>query len=199
MPCGSGRSVHAVTGSGELRIIGIDGVPEVRPGDDLAGLIGDAIAASGAGLEASDVVVVTHKIVSKAEGQVVDLRGVEPSVLARQYGERWDKDPRKTEIVLRRGAAHRAHGITASSSPRRVTVSSAPTPALTPRTPRAETVVFLPEDPDASAARLRQQLGARFGVHGGGRAGGDHQRLVWATLAEGHRQRRGWRRAGWRR
>ena len=86
--------------SGELRVIGIDGIPEVQAGDDLAAMIGDAIA-SGPGLEAGDVIVVTHKIVSKAEGQVVDLREIEPSALARQIGQRWDKDPRKTEVVLR--------------------------------------------------------------------------------------------------
>ena len=78
------RSCEPVS-DGELRVIGIDGIPEVQAGADLARLIGDAIAA-GPGLEPGDVVVVTHKVVSKAEGQVVDLREIEPSALARQIG-----------------------------------------------------------------------------------------------------------------
>ena len=67
---------------GEVRVIGIGGMPEVAPGDDLASLIEDGITAAGERLEPGDIVVVTHKIVSKAEGQIVDLRTITPSPLA---------------------------------------------------------------------------------------------------------------------
>ena len=147
----------------EIRIIGIAGMPEVAPGDDLDSLIGDAIAASSAGLEAGDIVVVTHKIVSKAEGQVVDLRTVEPSTLATEFGERWDKDPRKIEVVLREAKrivrmdngliiAETAHGFVCANAG--VDASNA----------SPDGVVLLPKDPDASAARLRGALGKRFGL-----------------------------------
>jgi coenzyme F420-0:L-glutamate ligase/coenzyme F420-1:gamma-L-glutamate ligase len=147
---------------GEVRIIGIGGIPEVRPGDDLAALIGDAMAASGNGLERGDVVVVTHKIVSKAEGKVVDLREVTPSALAAQIGQRWGKDPRKTEVVLREARrivrmhegmiiAETAHGFVCANAG--VDASNA----------SPDSVVLLPEDPDASAANFRDRLGQRFG------------------------------------
>src|SRR5262245_17542391 len=85
----------------EMRLFGLDGVPEVRPGDDLGVLIGDAIERSAVGLLAGDIVVVTHKIVSKAEGRLVDLRQVEPSALARRFAAEAGKDPRQVEVVLR--------------------------------------------------------------------------------------------------
>jgi coenzyme F420-0:L-glutamate ligase / coenzyme F420-1:gamma-L-glutamate ligase len=72
------RGERRVSDGREVRIIGIDGLPEVAPDDDLALLIGDGIAASGERLEPGDIAVVTHKIVSKAEGQIVDLRTISP-------------------------------------------------------------------------------------------------------------------------
>ena len=147
---------------GEVRIIGVDGIPEVTAGDDLPRLIGEAIAVSDAGLEAGDVVVVTHKIVSKAEGHVVDLTSVAPSVLAMRFGERWGKDPRKIEVVLREARrivrmqngliiAETAHGFVCANAG--VDASNA----------SPDTVVLLPRDPDASAANLRFALAQRFG------------------------------------
>ena len=79
-------------------------------------------------LRTGDVLVVTHKIVSKAEGRLIDLRTVEPSTLAKGYATRYGKDPRQIEVVLRRAAA--SYAWTAASSSRRpTTVSSAPTRA----------------------------------------------------------------------
>jgi coenzyme F420-0:L-glutamate ligase/coenzyme F420-1:gamma-L-glutamate ligase len=154
-----------VSDGGEIRIIGIDGIPEIRPGDDLAALIAAGIAASAGGLERSDVVVVTHKIVSKAEGQVVDLREIAPSALAEQVGERWQKDPRKVEVVLREARrivrmhqgliiAETAHGFVCANAG--VDASNA----------SPDAVVLLPRDPDASAFRLREALGHHFGLTG---------------------------------
>ena len=148
---------------GEVRIIGIEGMPEVAPGDDLASLIGDAIVASGERLEPRDVAVVTHKIVSKAEGQIVDLRTITPSPRATDFGERWEKDPRKIEIVLREARrivrmhngliiAETAHGFVCANAG--VDASNA----------FPDAVVLLPKDPDASAAHLRQALRRRFAL-----------------------------------
>lgn len=151
-----------VSSAEEIRIIGIDGIPEVQPGDDLPALIGDAIAASGIAIEQSDIIVVTHKIVSKAEGQIVDLRFVEPSALALQIGTRWGKDPRKTEVALREARrivrmheglliAETDHGFVCANGG--VDASNA----------SPDGVVLLPRDPDGSAARIRHALGMRFG------------------------------------
>jgi coenzyme F420-0:L-glutamate ligase/coenzyme F420-1:gamma-L-glutamate ligase len=158
-------SVQRVSDGGDVRIIGIDGIPEVVPGDDLASLIGATIAASGERLESGDIVVVTHKIVSKAEGRIVDLRTIEPSPLAREFGERWDKDPRKIEVVLRESRrivrmlngliiAETAHGFVCANAG--VDASNA----------SPDAVVLLPRDPDASAAHLRESLAQQFGLSG---------------------------------
>ena len=123
----------------------------MREGNDLAGLI-----ASAADLEDRDVVVVAHKIVSKAEGRVVRLAEVEPSAQARDLAA--DEDPRRLEVILRESArivrtrpplviAETWHGFVCASAG--VDASNAP---------EAETVVLLPQDPDASAARLRDHL-----------------------------------------
>ncbi|MFN2419362.1 MAG: coenzyme F420-0:L-glutamate ligase, partial [Candidatus Limnocylindria bacterium] len=84
-----------------VELIGLDGIPEVVPGDDLAALIADAATASGIRFADTDVLVVTQKVVSKAEDRLVDLSGVEPSDLARSWASRWGKDPRQVELVLR--------------------------------------------------------------------------------------------------
>ena len=84
-----------------LQIFGVDGVPEVKVGDDLVELIVLALEASRLTLESGDIMAVTHKIVSKAEGQLLDLREIEPSPFARQLGIAYDKDPRHVEVVLR--------------------------------------------------------------------------------------------------
>ena len=146
---------------GELRVIGIAGIPEVRPGDDLAAQIGGAIAA-GPGLEPGDIVVVTHKIVSKAEGQIVVLTTIAPSPLARQLGERWGKDPRHVEVVLReaRRIVRMDHRLIIAETRHGFVCANAGVDASNAA---PESVVLLPTDPDASAARLREALGERFG------------------------------------
>jgi coenzyme F420-0:L-glutamate ligase / coenzyme F420-1:gamma-L-glutamate ligase len=139
----------------------VEGLPEIREGDDLAALI-----AERAQLEDGDVLVVAQKVVSKAEGRVVELAGVEPSERARELAA--DQDPRQLEVILGESArivrtrpplviAETSHGFVCASAG--VDASNAPAP---------ETVVLLPEDPDASAVRLRERLrdlaGADVGV-----------------------------------
>jgi coenzyme F420-0:L-glutamate ligase/coenzyme F420-1:gamma-L-glutamate ligase len=84
-----------------IEIIGIEGIPEVRKGDDLARVIYDATRKQRTPLRERDVLIVTSKIVSLAEGKVVDLQTVEPSQFAKEIANRLEKDARQVEVVLR--------------------------------------------------------------------------------------------------
>src|SRR5688572_18233412 len=87
--------------AGQVTITGIEGIPEVQPGADLAELILKATRAQGIELQSDDVLIVTQKVVSKAEDRFVDLADVEPSHFAYELAENWNKDPRHIEVVLR--------------------------------------------------------------------------------------------------
>ncbi|HEU0115937.1 MAG TPA: coenzyme F420-0:L-glutamate ligase [Thermomicrobiales bacterium] len=147
----------------DLSIFGLDGMPEVRPGDDLPALIAASIEASGVGLAAGDVLVVTHKIVSKAEGQLVRLTSVTPSALAVRWAEAWSKDARQVEVVLReaRRIVRMERGIIIAETRHGFVCANAGVDASNVE---AETVCLLPPDPDGSAAALRAALGVRFGL-----------------------------------
>jgi coenzyme F420-0:L-glutamate ligase/coenzyme F420-1:gamma-L-glutamate ligase len=140
----------------ELRVLPVVGVPEVREGDDLARLIAEAVE-----LDDDDVVVVAQKVVSKAEGRVVRLAEVEPSRKAYELAA--GEDPRRLEVILREATrivrerpplviAETRHGFVCASAG--VDASN---------TPERGTLVLLPEDPDASARRIRERLGALTG------------------------------------
>ena len=147
--------------AGGILILPVDGLPEIAPGGDLATIVGDAIAATFGALEAGDVVAVTHKIVSKAEGALVDLRNVEPSPFAIEYAAAWGKDPRQLEVVL--GQARRivrmVRGLVIAETHHGFICANAGVDAsnVSP-----EVVCLLPEDPDASAERIRSALVTRF-------------------------------------
>jgi coenzyme F420-0:L-glutamate ligase / coenzyme F420-1:gamma-L-glutamate ligase len=151
--------------NGGIRVLPLEGIPEIEEGDDLAALLGDASDRVG-GLQDADVVVVAQKAVSKAEGRVVRLDELEPS--ARAFELAGDKDPRHVEAILRESVqvvrvrqpliiAETRHGFVCASAG--VDASNA----------KGEgTLILLPLDPDASAARLRERLreltGADVGV-----------------------------------
>lgn len=84
-----------------LQIFGVGGLPEIEPGAELATMILRAATACGQSLAGGDVVVVTSKIVSKAEGRTVELADIDPSPFAREWSAQWGKDPALTEVVLR--------------------------------------------------------------------------------------------------
>ena len=84
-----------------VEVLALPGIPEVKPGDDVARIILDTARSAGVSLDPGDVVVVKQKIVSKAEGRVVPLDSITPSPLAREIARRFDKDPRHVEAVLR--------------------------------------------------------------------------------------------------
>jgi coenzyme F420-0:L-glutamate ligase/coenzyme F420-1:gamma-L-glutamate ligase len=148
-----------------IELIPVEGIPEVHPGDDLAQLIAAAAAGGDIGLADDDVLVVTQKVVSKAEGRVVELASVQPSERAREWAERWGKDPRQVELVLRESAeivrmadggliiSRTRHGLVCANAG--VDVSNVG---------GGEAATLLPEDPDGSARLLRDRLGELTGA-----------------------------------
>ena len=148
----------------QITIMGITNIPEVRPRDDLAGLILEACAQMGEQLQEGDVLVVTQKIVSKAEGTLVDLRDVEPSVFARRYAEAWGKDPRHIEVVLRESKriVRMDRGIIISETKHGFICANAAVDAS--NVPGEHIVALLPSDPDASAMSIREAIRERLRV-----------------------------------
>ena len=147
--------------SGGLRVLPLEGVPELRAGDDLAGLLADAAARAG-GLEHGDVVVVAQKAVSKVEGRIVRLAEVQPSRRARELAGA-DGDPRHVEVILResRELVRARPPLVISETRHGFVCASAGVDAS--NTPDDETLVLLPLDPDASARALREGLRAATG------------------------------------
>jgi coenzyme F420-0:L-glutamate ligase / coenzyme F420-1:gamma-L-glutamate ligase len=143
-----------------LEILPVEGIPEVRPGDDLPELI---TRAAGESLRPGDVLVVTHKIVSKAEGRLVDLSAVEPSALAKGFAARYGRDPRQIEVVLResRRIVRMERGLVIAETHHGFVCANAGVDAS--NVPGDDTVCLLPVDPDASAAGLREALAALTG------------------------------------
>ncbi len=167
-PAGGAKAVRgrnpAPPATPELRVFGVTGMPEVRPGSDVAALIIEALARQKTPLLSGDVVVVTQKAVSKAEGRLVKLSGVRPSVFARHVASVSGKDPRRVEVVLRETrrivkmdqgllVCETHHGLVCADAG--VDESNVPGPSV---------VSLLPKDPDASARRLREALERRFNV-----------------------------------
>ena len=148
----------------EVRILSVPGMPIIVPGDDLAGLIQQATERAALALQDGDIVVVTQKIVSKAEGCLVSLAEVTPSPLAATFAEQWDKDARQVEVVLQasrrivkmdRGViiAETHHGfICANAGVDRSNMEG------------DDVVAVLPPDPDASARAIRDRLREQTGV-----------------------------------
>jgi coenzyme F420-0:L-glutamate ligase/coenzyme F420-1:gamma-L-glutamate ligase len=145
----------------------VRGMGEVRAGTDLAAAILAALQSSGERLQDGDILVVTQKIVSKAEGCLVQLATVEPSPLARDWAARWDKDPRVVELVLRqsRRIVRMERGVIISETHHGLVCANA---GVDCSNVGNDSATLLPPDPDASAARLRSALetasGARLGV-----------------------------------
>ena len=144
-----------------LEVLPVEGIPEVRPGDDVAGLVAGAV---GEDLRAGDVVVVTHKILSKAEGRLVALSTVEPSAFAKGFAARYGKDARQIEVVLResRRVVRMDRGLIISETHHGFVCANAGVDAS--NVPGEDVVCLLPVDPDASAERVREALAARAGA-----------------------------------
>ncbi len=142
-----------------IRADALPGIPEVRPGDDLAAVLAAAAARLDGGLRPGDVLAIAHKVVSKAEGAVRDLAAVTPGERALALAAEHDKDPRALQVVLDEAAAvlradrgriicRTRHGFVCANAG--VDASNAGAD---------ERLILLPRDPDASARALRARLG----------------------------------------
>ncbi len=151
-----------------VEVIAIADLPEIRPGDDLPGLIADALAGQPEllPLRPDDVLVVTQKIVSKAEGAIVDLTGVEPRPEAIAFAERWDRDPRQVEVVLRqaRRVVRMERGVLITETTHGFVCANGGVDASNVGPASGQVVTLLPRDPDASAAAIRRRVRERTGV-----------------------------------
>jgi coenzyme F420-0:L-glutamate ligase/coenzyme F420-1:gamma-L-glutamate ligase len=146
-----------------VTITGIEGIPEVDPGDDLAAHITRACEHQGLALLDGDVLVVTQKAVSKAEGRFVELESVTPSALATELATNWQKDPRHVEVVLRESKriVRMDHGVIICETRHGLVCANAGVDASNVPGGR---LMLLPLDPDASARRIRDGLRAATGV-----------------------------------
>ncbi len=153
-----------------LQLIAVPDMPLVQAGDDLAGLIIERLAAAGEAPRDDDVIVIAQKIVSKAEGRIVDLTSVEPSARAEELAIVLAKDPRLVELILSESrrvvravrnvliVEHRLGLIMANAGVDQSNVADPDGPPL---------ALLLPKDPDASASRLREDIHRRLGCRVG--------------------------------
>ena len=144
----------------EARFIGIAGLPEMSVGCDLAEMILNATEAQGTPFETGDIVVVTQKVVSKAEGRTVELSAVEPSDFAREFALRAGRDARLVELVLRESTGivrmDRERGILITETRHGFVCANSGIDSS--NVVGDDTVTLLPEDPDRSARRLMERL-----------------------------------------
>ncbi len=151
-----------------LEVIALDGIPEIAPGDDLAAIVVAALDATPAALPAleDDVLVVTQKVVSKAEGAIVDLTTIEPRPEVVAFAEEWDRDPRQVELVLREAkrVVRMANGLVITETPHGFVCANGGIDASNVGSGSGSVVTLLPVDPDASAARIRGAVRAATGV-----------------------------------
>ena len=147
-----------------VELIGIPGLPEIAARDRLGTLIAGAIGAAGEELDAGDIVVISQKVVSKAEGRVRDLALVEPGRRAREMAGGLGKDPRLVELILgeSRAVVRAERGVLIVETRGGWICANAGIDAS--NVPGDLSVTLLPEDPDASARRVRAELDAATGV-----------------------------------
>lgn len=141
-----------------LTLTAIEGLPMVNRGDNIAELILRALDQMRLQLRNGDILTVCQKIVSKAEGRVVSLEGIEPSTIARNFAARWDKDPRAVELVLRQTSriVRMDNGVLiVETGPGWVCANAGIDESNSLEDNRA---ILLPEDSDASAVRMRTEL-----------------------------------------
>ena len=154
--------------TGPISVLALDGIPEIRFGADLGSLIGDAIERTPGALPltSDDVLVVTQKVVSKAEGAVVDLTGVVPRPEAVEFAARFDRDPRQVEVVLReaRRVVRMTNGVLITETAHGFVCANGGVDASNVGPDSGSIVTLLPRDPDASADRIRRAIAGRFGT-----------------------------------
>ena len=153
--------------SNAVELFAVPGIPRIAKGDDLVALIGEGLARGGIVPRGGDVFVLTQKIVSKAEGRMVDLATVKPSTEAIELAGKVQKDPRLVELILSESVRvvrtrpgvliveHRLGLVMANAGIDQSNVGSPDDP---------QRALLLPVDPDGSAAMLKNRLSQKFGV-----------------------------------
>jgi len=160
----------ALTTPGHVNLLALPGIPDIHPGDDLAAILIESLRRRDMTLREGDILVIAHKVISKAEGRVVALADITPSAKAETLAKQVNKDPRKVEAILGEStrvvravkrpeqdegtliAEHRLGFICANAAVDESNVGA------------EETIILLPQDPDASARHLCERLEAAFGV-----------------------------------
>jgi len=149
-----------------LSAVALQDLPEVSPGDDLAGLIADALAGADGeqALREGDVLVVAHKVVSKAEGRIRALSAVRPGARARDLAHEQGKDARQVQVILEEShqVLRAARGVLICVTHHGFVCANAGVDAS--NVPAPDSVLLLPRDPDASARGLRARLRSLLGV-----------------------------------
>ncbi|HEX8025026.1 MAG TPA: coenzyme F420-0:L-glutamate ligase [Candidatus Limnocylindrales bacterium] len=157
-----------MTGPRRVEVLALEGVPEIRSGDDLPRLIVAALEGTRGALPArdDDVLVVTQKIVSKAENAIVDLTTIEPRPEAVAYAERWDRDARQVEVVLREAVrvVRMDNGVVITETPHGFVCANGGIDASNVGERAGDIVTLLPRDADASAAAIRDAVRAATGT-----------------------------------
>jgi coenzyme F420-0:L-glutamate ligase/coenzyme F420-1:gamma-L-glutamate ligase len=150
-----------------LELVALPGIAMVCPGDDLSALISAALPRAALALVDGDIVVVAQKIVSKAENRLVDLATIVPRAGALALAAQVDKDPRLVELILResnRVVRARRHLLIVEHRLGFVMANAGIDLSNLGAADGIDRALLLPEDPDASAARLQRQLNAHFSI-----------------------------------
>jgi len=151
-----------------IEVLALDGIPEVSAGADLAGLLVAALRTTAGALPArdDDALIVTQKVVSKAEGAIVDLTTIQPRREAVEFAGRWDRDPRQVELVLREAkrVVRMANGVVITETAHGFVCANGGIDASNVGPDSGSVVTLLPIDPDASAARIRAVVRDATGV-----------------------------------
>lgn len=146
----------------ELRVIPVQVTGEIRPGDSLAATLLAALREQGLSLAGGDILVVKHKIVSKAEGQLVELDRIKPSASSRSWGRRYKVDARVTELALQQSirVVRRKRGVLITETHHGLVCANSGVDVS--NVDGGHHALLLPEDPDRSAARLHRDLKKRL-------------------------------------
>ena len=146
----------------EIRAIPIEGIGEVRSGDHLPALILTALSSKRKTVSPGDILVITHKVVSKTEGQIVPLASIKPSRKATAWAAKYNIDPRLTQIAWNEGSiVKQHHGVTITETPHGFVCANSGVDAS--NVDGGHSVVLLPRDPDQSAHRIFRELKSKLG------------------------------------
>ena len=141
-----------------VEVIGVTGLPIIKEGDDLAEMICEATERQGTPIQIGDIIVIAHIVVSRAEGNVVNLDNVIPSDFARAFAQRFSKDPNLVEVILResRGIVRMGNGKLITETKHGLVCANSGVDRS--NVPRKRNVALLPKNPDRSAQEIRRKI-----------------------------------------